>query len=300
MRIFGFSSYGGPDVAGFLDVPTPDPTTVPVGGILIDTAVAAVNPADIKVRSGARRGSFPVRFPMAMGREACGTVLAADPVTGVTPGTVVFGNTLSGTGAFAGKVYLDAVSATPVPDGVAPAQAACIPVAAGTARDILDELCHDGLEAGGTVLVLGAGGGVGHCAVQLARALGMRVTGVAGADKHAFLESLGATPVASGDGWTTAVRDSGPVDAVIDLVGGDVLLDALGMTDGPVRSVADPTVGGGVTRRRSRAVFTGLAELVADGTLTPHIPASFPFSRAMEAVAAVETGHATGKTVVTF
>ena len=74
MRIFGFGSYGGPEVAGFLDVPAPDPATVPDGSVLVATTVTSVNPADIKVRSGERQGSFPVRFPMAMGREAAGIV----------------------------------------------------------------------------------------------------------------------------------------------------------------------------------------------------------------------------------
>ncbi|AGP30458.1 NADP-dependent oxidoreductase [Corynebacterium terpenotabidum] len=300
MRIFGFESYGGPEVAGFLDVPTPDPASVPDCRVLIATTVAAVNPADIKVRSGERQGSFPVRFPMAMGREASGIVLAADPVSGISPGMAVFGSTASGTGAFADQIYLDAVGVTPVPDGVTPAQAACLPVAAGTAWDILHELRRDGLTPGSTVLVLGAGGGVGHCAVQLAAALGYRVTGVAGAGKRAFVESLGATSVPSGEHWTTDVRDAGPVDAVIDLVGGDVLVDALGLTSGPVRSVADPAVGGGVTRRRTRAVFSELAGLIADGTFTPHITASLPFPEAADAVARVEGGHATGKTVIRF
>lgn len=300
MRIFGFESYGGPDVAGYLDVPTPDPATVPDGSVLVATTVTAVNPADIKVRSGGRQGSFPVHFPMAMGREAAGIVLAADPVTGVAPGTAVFGATVAGTGSFAEKVYLDGVSVTPLPDGVTPAEATCIPVAAGTAWDILNELRRDGLTTGGRVLVLGAGGGVGHCAVQLAWALGMQVTGVAGAAKHDFVESLGAVHVASGEHWVRDVRDAGPVDAVIDLVGGDTLATALALTAGPVRSVADPAVGGGVTRRRSRAVFGELADLVADGTFAPRITASLPFDEAAAAVARVEGGHAEGKTVVRF
>lgn len=301
MRIFGFESYGGPEVAGFLDVPDPsDVPDVPDGSVIIATTATTVNPADVKVRSGLRQGSFPVHFPMAMGREAAGTVLAADPVTGLSPGMTVFGATASGSGAFAERVLLDGVNVTPVPDGVSPAHAACIPVSAGTAWDILHELRRDGLAPGSTVMVLGAGGGVGHCAVQLAHALGHRVIGVAGADKHAFIEGLGAVHVPSGPTWVRDVRDTGRVDAVIDLVGGRVLIDALSLTDGPVRSTADPTVGGGVVRRRTRAVFGELAGFIAEGTFTPQITASFPFPEAADAVARVEAGHTTGKTVVRF
>lgn len=300
MRFFGFESYGGPEVAGFLDVADPDPASVPDGHVLISTTASSVNPADIKVRSGARRGRFPVHFPMAMGREASGTVLSADPVTGLEHGMTVFGSTATGTGAFAGRVLLDAVGATPLPEGVTPEEAACIPVAAGTAWDILNELRRDGLSTGGRVLVLGAGGGVGHCVVQLARAMDLRVTGVAGEDKRRFVEGLGATHVSSSGNWAVEVRDAGPVDAVVDLVGGGVLVEALTPTSGPVRSTADPAVGGGVTRRRSRAVFGELAGLVADGTFAPRITAVLPFDRAADAVARVESGHAKGKTVLRF
>jgi len=298
MRIFGFESYGGPEVAGFLTVKSG--TTVPDGAVLIAPSATTVNPADIKVRSGQRQGSFPVHFPMAMGREAAGVVLAASPATDIVPGTAVFGPTFSGTGSFAEEVLLDASATTPIPPGVSAQQAACLPVAAGTAWDILNELHRDGLRSGRTILILGAGGGVGHCAVQLALALGYRVTGVAGASKQSLVESLGATFIASGKDWVAGVHQAGPVDAIIDLVGGPVLIEAMALTDGPVRSVADPALGGGVTRRRSRAVFTELANLVAEGTFTPRITASFPFADAAQAIAAVESGHASAKTVVTF
>ncbi len=295
MHIFGFESYGGPDVAGVLDVPAPVPVD---GSVLIETVVTTVNPADIKVRNGDRQGKFPVTFPMAMGREAAGRVITStDPA--FRPGDVVFGGTLAGTGSFAPQVLLDASQTAAVPVGVPAAEAASVPVAAGTAWDILHELRADGLPDGGRVLVLGAGGGVGHCAVQLARHLGHPVTGVAGAAKQEFLGRLDAT-------WAPTVTDAatvGPVDAVIDLVGGPVLQDALALVAGtpaPVRSVAEPAVGGGVTRRRTRAVFTELADLIAADAFHPVISALFPFRDAAAAVAAVESGHATGKTAVLF
>lgn len=296
MRIFGFGSYGGPGVADHLEVPDPQ---LQEGSVLIGTVVTTVNPADIKVRAGERQGKFPVTFPMAMGREAAGRVLAsADPA--FRPGDVVFGGTLAGTGSFAEKVLLDASRTAPVPPGVPAAEAASVPVAAGTALDILHELRADGLPDGGRVLVLGAGGGVGHCAVQLARHLGHPVTGVAGVGKQEFLGRLGAD-------WApdvaTAAADVGnaPVAAVIDPVGGQVLRDALALAAGtgaPVRSVAEPTVGGGVTRRRSRDVFAGLVDLIARDAFHPVISSIFPFREAAAAVATVEAGHATGKTAV--
>ena len=73
MRIFGFTAYGGPEATSVMEVP--DPTPGP-GQLLVRTAAAGVNPADVKVRNGDRIGAVPVTFPMAMGREAAGTVVA--------------------------------------------------------------------------------------------------------------------------------------------------------------------------------------------------------------------------------
>lgn len=300
MRVFGFQSYGGPEVARFLDVPALSPAHMPENNVLISTDVTSVNPADIKVRAGERHGSFPVLFPMAMGREAAGIVLAANPASGFAPGMAVFGIPLRGSGSCAERVYLDGASATSIPEGVTPAQAACIPVAAGTAWDLLNEIRRDGLASGGTILVLGAGGGVGHCVVQLAGALGYRVIGVSSASKRSFVESLGATHIAAGPGWRAEVRDIGPVDGVLDMAGGAIGHEAIGLTEGPVRSIANPSVGGGVIRHRTREVFTELADFIAEGIFTPRISASYPFNQAAAAFAAVETGHATGKTVITF
>jgi NADPH:quinone reductase-like Zn-dependent oxidoreductase len=118
MHIFGFDSYGGPDVAGVLDVPAPVPVD---GSVLIETVVTTVNPADIKVRNGDRQGKFPVTFPMAMGREAAGRVITStDPA--FRPGDVVFGGTLAGTGSFAPRVLLDASQTAAVPVGVPAAE----------------------------------------------------------------------------------------------------------------------------------------------------------------------------------
>ncbi len=302
MRIFGFTTYGGPEVASVLEVPSPAPGS---GEVLVDLRAAGVNPADIKVRSGERQGVIEVRFPMAMGREAAGVVVAVgEGVTGFRPGDEVFGATAAGTGGLAEQVLLDASATARRPVSLAWEQAACIPVSAGTAFDALHELA---LEPGQVLLVTGAGGGVGTSVIPLAVARGLRVVGVASAAKEGLVESLGADHVPSGDGWDERVRALAPggVDAVFDLVGGDVLRAAARLlrgARGPV-SIAAPGLaaelgGGGVTRRRTTQVFGQVAELVAAGVLDIHVSGAFPLSRAAEAVALVESGHATGKVVV--
>lgn len=303
MRMLGFRSYGGPDVAELLEVPTPAPGP---GQLLIELRAAGVNPADIKVRGGQRTGSVEVRLPMAMGREAAGTVLALGAgVTGFAVGDEVFGATAAGTGAFAEQVLLDAAATALRPAGVTPEQAASIPVSFATAYDALDQW---DLPEASTVLVVGAGGGVGTSLCTLARARGLRAIGVASSDKHDLVEGLGAVHVLSGPHWVDRVRAIAPdgVDALLDLVGGVVLEESVVLL-APGRSptsIAAPDAaaahgGGGVTRRRTSAVFAEIAELVAAGTATPIVTAAYPLDRAAEAVAAVEAGHAAGNVVVT-
>lgn len=301
MRIYGFGEYGTADVEGWFDVPVPP---VGPGQVLVDLRAAGVNPADVKVRSGQRTGRVEVAFPMAMGREACGVVVDPGSSGRFVSGDLVFGSTASGHGALAEQVLLDEQSVAAVPDGVSEAQAACIPVALGTAWDALVELSPS---RGQVLLVLGAGGGVGSCAVQVGRHLGLRVVGVASEGKRGLIESLGATHVSSGPGWDERARQTAPdgVDVLLDCVGGSDLSLAAALVGDPaaIRSVADPararSLGGdGVTRRRSAEVFAEVAELVARGEVVPVIGATYAFEDAAKAVARVEGGHAAGRTVV--
>ncbi|MFB9072781.1 zinc-binding dehydrogenase [Citricoccus parietis] len=201
-----------------------------------------------------------------------------------------------------------------------------------TAFDALGEL---DLPDGATLLVLGAGGGVGTAACGLARDRGLIVLGVASEAKRPIVEELGARHVVKGDGWTERVRALAPdgVDGVIDTVGGGTLREAAGLLRAgsgagesgqgsgrggaergqsgpnrpcvlPLRSVADYDLarelgGAPVTRRRTTAVYSQVAELVAAGHFTPVVSTVYPFEDAAEAVAAVESGSPVGNVVVT-
>ncbi|OMH31224.1 zinc-binding dehydrogenase [Tersicoccus sp. Bi-70] len=303
MHAFAFSAHGGPEVTAHVDVPVPVPGP---GQLLVRMAASGVNPGDVKVRSGGRQGAFDVRFPMAIGREAAGDVVTVgDGVEGWAPGDAVFGAAAAGTGTLADLVLLTAESVARRPDGVSPEQATCIPVSVGTAWDALDEL---DLAAGSILLVLGAGGGVGSAASAIGVARGLTVIGVASAGKRQLVEDLGAVHVVSGDGWTDRVRElttDGRVDGVIDLVGGDVLREAAALVRdrGAIRSGAAPQLatglgGSGVTRRRTTAVFTAIAEAIAAGVFSPVVSGTWPLAQAEQAVAAVEDGHAIGNVVV--
>lgn len=327
MRIYGFESYGGPEVEGFLEVPEPAPRP---GTVLVETIAAGVNPADIKVRSGQRQGGFPVEFPMAMGREAVGVVrdswhtaetaaiVAERTAPGapvpplVSSGSLVFGSCAPGVGALGERTLLDASSVATVVSGLPFLAAACLPVAVGTAYDAVAEL---GVRRGEVVLVLGAGGGVGIHAVQLAARDGATVLGVASAGKAGVVAEYGGIAVESGTGWSARVagelrrRGLPPrVHAIIDCVGGEVLREAAGLLPGGpgprrLRSLADTAGaaelgGSGVHRRRTSEVFAEVANLVRGDDLVVALSAVIPFERAGEAFRAVESGHVEGKVVV--
>lgn len=259
-----------------------------------------MNPGDWRVRDG----SYGVDGPAVLGREVAGTVLATgEGVTGFAAGDEVFGGCPGMLGGWAPTALVTASFAAHRPDGVSPEQAAVLPVAAGTAYDTLENLA---LEPGRTLLVNGAGGGVGLPLVQLAVRRGLTVVGTASPAKHALLTRLGATPVAYGDGVADRIRAAAPggVDGALDLVGGDALRTVAALVpSGRLYSVADKPLakelgGNEVLRDRSTAVLTELARLVATGELDPLVTEVRPLDQAGEALALVESGHATGKVVL--
>ncbi|MEQ3553863.1 NADP-dependent oxidoreductase [Pseudonocardia nematodicida] len=297
MRGYGFLTAGGPEQQSFLDVAEPEAGP---GELLVRVRAAGVNPGDWRVRDG----SYGVEGPAVLGREVAGTVLAAgDGVVAFAPGDEVFGGCPGMLGGWAPVARVTASFAALRPEGVSPEQAAVLPVAAGTAYDFLENVA---LDAGATLLVNGAGGGVGLPLVQLARARGLRVVGTASPGKHELLAGLGAVPVAYGEGVTDRIAAAAPdgVDGALDLVGGDALRTVAPLVPaGRLYSIADkPLVaelgGRDVPRDRSTAVLAELARLIAAGELDPLVREVRPLDEAGEALAAVEGGHVTGKIVL--
>jgi len=300
VRAYGFVETGGPEKQAFLDVPVPDPGP---GELLVRVRAAGVNPGDWRLREGA----YGTVGPAVLGREVAGTVQQLGPgVTGFAVGDEVFGGCPDMVGGWAEQALVTASFAAHRPASVAPEVAAALPVAAGTAYDALENLT---LPSGSTVLVNGAGGGVGIAVVQLAVARGLRVVGTASPAKHALVAGLGAVPVAYGDGVLDRIRAQAPsgVDAVFDLVGGRSLRTVAELVEDGSRllSVADKGLvkelgGRDVIRDRSTAVLSELARLVAEGVLDPHVSDVRPLQDAAAALAVVEQGHALGKIVLTL
>jgi len=302
-KAYVFTRYGGPETEALAEVDRPVPGP---GQILVAVRAAGVNPVDWKQRTGYRRpGENGARvFPVVFGNEAAGVVEATgDGVAGFAVGDEVFGNTVAG--GYAEYALLPAEVAARKPAELSFARAATLPVAAATAYDGVHQL---DLPAGATLLVTGAGGGVGAAIAQIARAVGLSVVGVASESKKDFVEALGAVHVPSGPGWAERVRAAAPdgVDAVYDLVGGEVLADAARLLTDPGRLVSAGAApeeverlgGVRVARARNAAVLEAVARLVVNGELDPHITRTFPLDRAGEALRMVEDGHVRGKVVI--
>ncbi|WP_159662328.1 NADP-dependent oxidoreductase [Streptomyces mexicanus] len=301
-KAYVFTRDGGPETEALVEVERPRPGP---GEILIAVRAAGVNPVDWKLREGLRRPGDAERvYPVVFGSEAAGVVEeVGEGVSGFAVGDEVFGNTV--TGGYAQYALLRAGVTAHKPAEVSFVAAATLPVAAATAYDGLRQL---GLPTGATVLITGAGGGVGAAGVQLARAFGLRVVGVSSEAKKDFVESLGAVHVPSGPGWTERARAAAPdgVAGGYDLVGGDVLTEAAGLltdrskliTAGAAPRDVEELGGRRVARARTTAVLDAVARLVAQGDLDPHVTRTFPLERAGEALRTVEDGHARGKIVI--
>ncbi|MEU3980798.1 NADP-dependent oxidoreductase [Streptomyces sp. NPDC026672] len=301
-KAYVFTRYGGPETEAFVDVDRPRPGA---GEILVAVRAAGVNPVDWKQRSGYRRpGETGERvFPVVFGNEVSGVVVETGPdVAGFAAGDEVFGNTVAG--GYAEYALLPVAVAAHKPAALSFADAATLPVAAATAYDGVRQL---DLPAGATLLVTGAGGGVGAAVTQIARAEGLRVVGVASEGKKDFVESLGAVHVPAGADLAARVRAAAPdgIDGVYDLIGGAVLDEAATLladrtkliSAGAPDAVAE--LGGArVARARTAAVLDEVARLVVDGKLDPHVTRTVPLERAAEALREVEDGHARGKIVI--
>ncbi|MDY0809955.1 NADP-dependent oxidoreductase [Kitasatospora purpeofusca] len=304
MKAIAIHRYGGPEVVEYTDLP--DPKVGP-DSVLVQVRAAGVNPVDWKVRDGLLDGLLDAHFPLVMGWDAAGVVRAVGGgVTEFAPGDEVYGCVRKDTvehGTYAELVAAPVRTLARKPAALDWAQAGGLPLAGLTA---LQSLRAVDAGPGDTVLVHAAAGGVGHLAVQIARALGARVIGTAGERNHAYLRELGAEPVRYGEGLAERVRALAPdgVDAALDLVGGDAVEVSAGLVADPARIAS--TADFGVKARGGRYVWvrpdaTGLAELAAladEGRLTVTVASTFPLAQAASAQALSAEGRTRGKIVL--
>ncbi|WP_280832266.1 NADP-dependent oxidoreductase [Mycolicibacterium frederiksbergense] len=295
MKMISFSEFGGPDVLRFIDA---EPPHAAEGQIRISVSAAGVNPVDWRIRLGQRQESHPISLPSGIGQDASGIVdEVGDGVTGIQEGDAVFGRGLD---TYAEHAVL--TSWAPLPSSLSFAEAAGYPSVVETALRAIREV---GVEAGQTLLVSGASGGVGSAAVQIAVARGITVIGTAGSANQEYVRGLGALVTTYGDGWTDRVGEYGQVDAAIDVAGSGVIADLVSITGNPDRVVTIADLSGPSLGVRFLGVggdmFVALniaVELIDAGLLRIPIEKSYPLADAATAQSDSQAGHTRGRRVL--
>lgn len=299
-KVFVLTAHGGSENQQLVDRPVPLPGAGQLG---VEVRAAGVNPVDWKVRSGALGADQAL--PAPIGEEVSGIVSAVgDGVEDFAVGDHILGRAEPGWGGYAEHTLVAASDALLKPEEISFRDAATIPVAAAAAYDATHQI---ELEQGQTLLILGAGGGVGLMAAQIGRVHKFIVIGVAGESQREIVESTGATFIASGDGVPDRIREITPdgVDLIVDLVGGEPLRQVADLVADPGRivSAADPvTVAalGGSSLNSTAEAMSKITDVIKYGLVTPHVTRTYPLEQAADALAAVENGDATGTIVIEF
>lgn len=318
MRAIVYRTYGGPEVLGLDEVPTP---VLSPPEVLVRVMAAGVNPADWQIRSG-KRTRLPEPFMMIPGLDLSGVV--EDPgQSGLQPGTRVFGMAplnldSENAGTYAEFVSVPVEHIVPMSDTMSFEDAAALPVAVLTAWNSLFEQAD--LSPGQSVLVHAAAGGVGHITVQMAKSAGAYVYGTASGGNLAFLQDIGVDrPIDySVERFEEVAKD---VDVVLDGVVNDADPDIdRAAVDTRLRSwqslrrggilvsitgQPDSTLAEGLSMRStygfastSREALLHASHLYEQGKLRPHISKLLPLGSAAEAHAISERGHTRGKIVL--
>ncbi|MEW2508346.1 MULTISPECIES: NADP-dependent oxidoreductase [unclassified Amycolatopsis] len=302
-RAVQLDSFGGPEVLGVREIPAPQAGP---GQVRVRVTAAGLNPMDwIMTADADTAARFGLSLPAGFGTDYAGVVdQVGAEVTGFAPGDRVFGGALSR--AVADFVVIDPAGAAAneahhTPEGVDDRTAATFTIAGRTASAALAAVSPG---PGDTVLIGGAGGGVGVFAVQLARMAGARVIGTGSAASSEFLRELGAEPVTYGDGLADRVRALAPggVTAAIDLYGTETLHAAreLGVPDSRICTIATKVDGVPAANGANAApgALEEIARLVAAGRLRVPIAASFPVEQIHRATELQAGRHVRGKIVI--
>lgn len=304
MKAIIIHQYGDPEVLQLEQVAAPLPAA---GEVLVKVHAVSINPVDYKRRQN--WSSQPL--PVILGWDISGTVEQVGPgVTEFSSGDEVFGMVRF---PAEGRAYAEYVSAPTTdialkPKRMSHEEAAAMTLAPLTAHQAFETMK---LSSGQTVLIHAAAGGVGHYAVQLAKARGARVIATASSKNRDFVLGLGADEVVDyrERPFEEVVHD---VDAVLDTVGGDTLPRSFGTIKqgGWLVSIAgkpdaEMAQQHGVHAQQilvypSRADLEVLTALVETGQLKSHVSQIFPLEQMAEAHRAQETGRTVGKIVLTI
>ncbi|HZC84258.1 MAG TPA: NADP-dependent oxidoreductase [Rubrobacter sp.] len=311
MRTIAEETFGGP--IALMDLPIPE---AGADEVLIRVRAAGVNPFDWMVADGDLKDELEHRFPLILGFDAAGVVERAGAgVTELAEGDEVYGylfKPVIGGGAYAEYASAPATIVARKPESIRSTEAAALPVPGLTAMDLVDAVDP---KEGETVLIVGATGGVGSYALQLATRRGARVIATAREANEAFARELGATETVDHTRMDLldAVRMTHPggIEAIIDVVSER---DALGRIAGLVKEggrLASSVYAADVESLAQRGIkatnvsvqpdarrLEELSRIVDAGELTVRLERTFPLEQAPEALDESRTGHVRGKIVL--
>lgn len=323
MKAVVCEAFGPPDLLTVKDMPSP---AIQKGTVKVAVEAAGVNFPDTLVIQG--KYQFKPAFPFSPGGEVSGTIIeVGEGVTGLKVGDRVLGMTMFG--GFAEETIVPATGCFKIPDSMPYDVAAGFAMTYGTSHHALKQRAE--LQAGETVLVLGAAGGVGLAAVELAKAMGAKVIAAASSDeKLALAQQFGAdhtlnySTVNLREGVKLLTGGKG-VDVVYDPVGGDYADPAVrslawkgrylvvGFAAGTIPQIplnlpllkGASIVGvfwGQFTMLEPEAHIANMHELIdwfAKGRLKPHVSQTFPLERAADALRLMMARGAQGKVILT-
>lgn len=311
MRAISQHEFGGPEVLQLVEVERPEPLPTEV---LVRVHAAGVNPVDAKTRAGGGVAGVLGEPPFILGWDVSGVVEAVGGgVHTLAVGDEVYGMPWFPRAASAYAEYVTAPSRhfARKPANLSHVEAAALPLAGLTAYQILTALAD--VQQDQRVLIHAAAGGVGHLAVQFAKALGAHVIGTASAGKHAWLRELGADELI--DYTKTAVEDAtGDIDVVVDLIGSETTLGQsikvltpggllVAVPSGTSPELLDAAKQAGVRVagflvEPDGHALTEIARLVESGAVRVAVEQVFPWTEAAAAHRAQESGRTKGKLVL--
>ena len=305
MKAIRIHSLGNPDVLKLEETPRPEPGD---NEILIHVKAASVNPVDYKIRSGEfKKGE--IELPTTLGRDVAGVVESVGRnITNLKPGQEVYAFLGAKSGGYAEYAIAEQNEVSPKPDRLDFVEAAAVPLAAETAWQALFD--HGELKQGERVLIHGAGGGVGHFAVQFAKAKGATVIATASKEDVNFVSELGADRVIDhkAEAFEKNVRD---IDLVIDLIGGETQEKSWAVLKegGRMVSVLEQPSKEEAARKHAKAVvfmaqpkaeqLEEIGELISENKVTVAVSKVLPLEEAKEAHETLEHEHSQGKLVLT-
>lgn len=310
MRAALYEEFGGPEKVSIKTVEVPEPKE---GEVLVRIQAAGVNPVDAAVREGYLKDYLPTSFPVVPGWDMAGVIEergysarrfnVGDEVYAYARRPVVQH------GTFAEYIAIPESYIALRPKNLSWEEASGIPLVGLTAYQSLFDAGH--LQANQTVLILGASGGVGSLAIQLAKAKGATAIGVASSKNHSFMKELGADETIDYQGTDVgeAVKNILPdgVDLIFDCASGETLQQSLKALkpSGKLVSILhhgeglDPELNFTYVFVEPNTTQLGhLRELADAGKLKVHVSKTFALDEAAEALKQIQSSHTTGKIVV--